>query len=66
MPMITVTGACCTLATLPGDMQAASCAFASAPRTKTKRAGLQLAEVGPHFSNSYSACSVASGKGRSR
>ena len=61
MPMMTVTGACSTLATFPGETQPASVAFAAAEAAKTKRAGQQLAEVGPHLSSSYRACRVFSG-----
>ena len=49
MPMIAVTGALRTFATLPGSIQSMSLSFASRDCTKMKRAGLQLAEVGPHF-----------------
>ena len=66
MPMITLTGACATLARLPSLMHSTSLALACALRTKTKRAGLQLAEVGPHLSSSYNWCSRLSGTGWSR
>ena len=52
MPMIAVTGASRIFCWLPGLMQASSLSRASALRTKTKRAGQLLAEVGPHFSRS--------------
>ena len=52
MPTITVTGASRTLLTLPGLTQASSLSLASGERTKTSRAGLLLAAVGPHFISS--------------
>jgi hypothetical protein len=47
--MIAVTGADLVFSTLPGETQPSSFAFASGERTKTIRAGDELAEVGPHF-----------------
>ena len=38
-----------TLLTLPGLTQASSLSLASGVRTKTSRAGVELAAVGPHF-----------------
>ncbi len=52
MPTITVTGACSTLTTFPGDTQPTSFALAAELDTNTKRAGQQLAEVGPILSKS--------------
>src|SRR5262245_20261534 len=60
MPMTTVTGADLAFATLPALRQPSRRSFASGVRTNTKRAGQQLDDVGPHFSISYSACSVSS------
>src|SRR6266436_6131132 len=60
MAMITVTGACSTLVTLPGETQATSLDLASALLTNTNRAGVELADVGPNFSNSYSWCRISS------
>ncbi|MNN97022.1 hypothetical protein D3C81_2161040 [compost metagenome] len=40
--------------------------MASGLFTNTKRAGLPLAAVGPHFSSSYRACSWLSSTGVSR
>src|ERR1700686_1203830 len=60
MATITVTGACSTLMTLPGERQATSLALASALLTNTNRAGVELADVGPNFNNSYSWCRVSS------
>src|SRR5260370_37419749 len=61
MAMITVTGACSTLATLPGETQATSLDLASALLTNTNRAGVEVADVGLDFSNSYSWCRISSG-----
>ena len=47
--MIAVTGAALVLSTLPGVSAGSSRAFASGVRTKTKRAGHELALVGPTF-----------------
>lgn len=63
MPTITVTGASFVFSKLPALTQAASFSLPSGELTKTKRAGLLLAEVGPHFSMSYSCLSVACGMG---
>ncbi len=52
MPTITVTGASRTFWTLPGFMQAISRSLAAAERTKAKRAGQELAAVGPHLTRS--------------
>src|SRR5262245_3638148 len=60
MPITTVTGADFALATLPGLKHVSKRPLASGVRTNTKRAGQQLADVGPHFSSSYSASSVSS------
>ena len=52
VPMIAVTGAARVFSTLPGDTHASSFALAAGERTKTIRAGDELAEVGPHFISS--------------
>ena len=49
MPMMAVTGAWRVFSKFPGDMQASSFALAGSEATNTRRAGLVLAEVGPHF-----------------
>jgi hypothetical protein len=49
VPMIAVTGAARVFSTLPGETQPSSFSLAAAERTKTIRAGDELAEVGPHF-----------------
>ena len=66
MPTITVTGASRTFCVLPGLTQASRRALPSSLRTNWKRAGEQLAEVGPHLSRSYRSRSVASGTGVGR
>ena len=45
--MMAVTGACLVLSTLPGVSAGSSRALASGVRRKTKRAGQELALVGP-------------------
>ena len=54
---ITVTGACCTCGTLPGIRAGFRRCLAAGVVTKTRRAGEQLAEVGPSFTRSYKSCS---------
>src|SRR5258706_14674855 len=58
--MIAVTGGCLVLSWLPADTVSSSLALACGERTTTTRAGLLLAEVGPHFISSYSCFRVAS------
>src|SRR5580704_16939683 len=62
---MTVTGAARIFGALPGAASAASLLLPSALLTQTKRAGQQLAEVGPNFSRSYSSRSCCSVIGRS-
>ena len=50
--MIAVTGACFVLSTLPGLNAGSSRAFAAGVLRKTKRAGHELALVGPHVMTS--------------
>src|SRR5690606_11221676 len=59
-PMMTVTGAASVLSWLPSLSAGASFALASGERTNTKRAGQELASVGPNLSRSYSARRVSS------
>ena len=49
---MTVTGAVIVFSILPGLRAPFSLALPSGVRTKIKRAGLELALVGPNFSNS--------------
>src|SRR3712207_4436168 len=59
------TGADIVFSRLPEESAGLSFSLPSGVRTKTKRPGIPLALVGPHFSRSYSSCNVASGTGRS-
>ncbi len=63
MPTITVTGALMVLSILPSASAGLSLAFASGDFTNTKRAGLELAEVGAHSVSSTSCLSRASSTG---
>ena len=49
---MTTTGAAIVLSRLPADSAGRSFSFPFAERTKTKRAGVLLADVGPHFISS--------------
>src|SRR5215212_3601956 len=62
---MTTTGAATVFSVLPAESAGFSLALPSGVRTKTKRAGMLLALVGPHFRRSKSSCKVASGTGRS-
>jgi hypothetical protein len=66
MPMIALTGACRVFSVLPGVMHSSRRAFASGEATNTMRAGLLLADVGPHFIRSQSWRNLASGIGSGR
>ena len=59
--MMAQTGAFMVLSRLPSDRCGSSRSLAARDFTKMKRAGLQLAEVGPSFMRSTSSCSSASG-----
>src|SRR5580692_4386231 len=62
---MTVTGAATIFGALVGEASAASLALASALLTQTKRAGQELAEVGPNFIRSYNSRNCSSVTGRS-
>ena len=61
--MMTVTGALSTFSPLAGRHSGASLALASSPTHHTRRAGMQLAEVGPIFISSQMASSRSLGTG---
>src|ERR1700739_1778767 len=62
---MTVSGAARIFGALVGAARAASLCLPSALLTQTKRAGQQLAEVGPNFIRSYSSRNCSSLTGRS-
>ena len=64
--MMAQTGAFMVLSRLPSESSGFSRSFASRDFTNTKRAGLQLALVGPSFTRSTSSCSSESGMSLSR
>ena len=65
MPMTAVTGACRVFSRLPGDRHSSRRSLAAPDRTNTMRAGLMLAEVGPHFIKSqiWRSCASDTGSG---